>query len=456
MTGKELLLKAIKNEPTPRPAWTPFVGVHGGRLTGVTAREYLQSGELIVQGLKKARRLYRPDGLPVVFDLQVEAEILGCSLRWADDVPPSVQSHPLEMGTLEDLPEFSTDKGRFPEIQFALHNLKNEFNDEVALYGLISGPFTLALHLLGNNIFLDMFMDPEKVKRLLDYCAAVGCQTAAFYLENGADVVAIVDPMTSQISAEHFTEFVTPRVNTVFDFVRQQGGLSSMFVCGDATRNLEAMFQTHCDYVSIDENIPLDRVRRLAAEHGKAFGGNLKLTSVLLFGTPDEVKLHAIETIDSGGQQGFILAPGCDLPYACPRENLSAVAEMVHDEYQREVARNTLRTGKDQSWDHIRLDDYQSNNFITVEVGTLDSTSCAPCQYMVEAVSRAAREFGDRVKIVEHKISTREGLGYMVKLGISSIPTICIEGQVAFSSVIPDQETLKKTFREALHAKEKK
>ena len=90
MNKRELLLKALRNEPTPRPAWVPFVGVHGGKLIGKSAREYLQSSDLIVQGLKKACELYKPDGLPVVFDLQLEAEVLGCELRWAEQTPPAV------------------------------------------------------------------------------------------------------------------------------------------------------------------------------------------------------------------------------------------------------------------------------------------------------------------------------------------------------------------------------
>ena len=56
MTGKQLLLKALRDETTPRPAWVPFVGVHGAKLIGVTAWDYLRSSERIVAGLSKAAR----------------------------------------------------------------------------------------------------------------------------------------------------------------------------------------------------------------------------------------------------------------------------------------------------------------------------------------------------------------------------------------------------------------
>lgn len=453
MKEKELLFAAIRNEETERPGWVPFVGVHGGKLIGEKAGSYLQSCDLIVKGLKRAHELYKPDGLPVVFDLQVEAEILGCRLNWADEVPPSVTSHPLETGSIDDLPAFSTNAGRFPVIREAMHMLKKEIGEDVALFGLITGPFTLALHLAGNNIFLDMFTEPGKVRDLLSFCSEIGKKTARFYIENGAEVIAIVDPMTSQISPDHFQEFVSDPVNRIFDEIKNLKAYASMFVCGDATKNLEVMFQTHCDYVSIDENIPLNYVKELGQKYDKAFGGNLKLTSVLLFGTETDARLHAIENIDQGGTKGFILAPGCDLPYGCPEENLQGVAEMVLDEYQREVARKTLKAGESMSLDHIKLKDYESQPYVTVEVGTLDSTSCAPCQYMYEAAQKAARQFGDKVKVIEHKISTRDGLGYMMKLGISSIPSICIDGEIAFKSIIPDQKTFIETLQKKLQQK---
>ncbi len=165
MTGKELILSAVKGAATPRPAWLPFVGCHGGKLIGKTATEYLKSSSLMVEGLRKAKELYRPDGLPVTFDLQVEAEILGCQLHWADEVPPSVVTHPLEDAfDLASLPAFDATRGRLPVIMSALEALNEQIGEEVALYGLLCGPFTLALHLRGNNIFLDMFDEPRKVQ----------------------------------------------------------------------------------------------------------------------------------------------------------------------------------------------------------------------------------------------------------------------------------------------------
>ncbi len=449
MTGKALLIEAMKGRATPRPAWVPFVGVHGGALIGRTAADYLRSADLLVAGLRKARESYRPDGLPVVFDLQVEAEVLGCQLHWADDVPPAVVTHPLTMQTLDTLPPIDAAAGRFPVILEAMDRLTAEFGDSVALYGLVCGPFTLALHLLGNDIFLMMFDDPEKVKRIIAFCADVACRSADIYLDRGATVVGVVDPMTSQISPEHFVDYVTPNVNRVFDHIRGRGGLSSLFVCGDASRNLEAMCDTHADNISVDEQIPMARLRDLCLARGKSFGGNLKLTAVLLLGNEDDARREAIEVMEASGATGFILAPGCDLPYHTPERNLRAVADMVHDDYARKVARASTPAKERDSFDDIELPDYDNHKPVIVDVITLDSTSCAPCQYMMEAVTQAARDAFVKTFVNEHKIKVRNGLGMMAKLGVQNLPTICIDGEVRFASIIPDHDTLVRAIEDA-------
>lgn len=463
MNGRELLLQTIDGKRCERAPWVPFVGCHGGSLLGISAADYLKSSKHISDGLLKARELYRPDGLPVVFDLQIEAEILGCKLQWADDLPPCVASHPLEEEIdLAGLPSFSTDAGRFPLVFEAMDRLREAFAGEVALLGLITGPFTLAVHLRGNEIFLDMYDEPEQVKELITHCARIGREAAEAYLAHGADVIAAVDPMTSQISPEHFEEFVAPAVNLVFDGVAEKGGRSSLFVCGDARRVLEKMFQTNCHQVCVDENIPLPMARELARRHGKSFGGNLKLTTKLLLGTEADCRRDALECLEEGGSEAFVLAPGCDLPFAVPPANLAAVAEIVHDPYKREIERALAESEKnaccgvgpspqapEPDGEAVKYD----GEDVVVEVVTLDSGACAPCQYMVNAARKAAEGFGGRVTVVEHKVKNHEGIGAMKRLGVANIPTICIDGQVRYVSLIPDQPALVGALQSALDAK---
>ena len=448
MKGLQLLEKAFRLEEVQRAPWVPFVGVHGGELIGVDAEVYLKSSQHIVDGISKAVELYRPDGIPVAFDLQIEAEILGCDLAWSKENPPAVVSHPLADGKdLKSLQIPTKNDGRIPIVLEAAANLKEKYPD-LALYGIITGPFTLALHLLGTDIFMKLFEDTDYIAELMQFCAEVGIKHSEMLLEAGCDVIAVVDPMTSQIDPGSFETFVTPYAKMIFDFVRMRKKYSSFFVCGHAQQNIEVMCDCKPDNISIDENIPLDYVKEVALQKGISFGGNMKLTSVLLLGDELDSKKEAVTCLDLGAKKGFVLAPGCDLPMKTPVANLQAVSNLVYDEYDQEVTRKLEHTSSLQA---LELDGHWQNNKVVIDIITLDSASCAPCQYMVEAVKYATVDFGDKVIVNEHKIKDVDGIRMMMALGVQNVPTTCINGKVSFISQIPRKTEIIKAIENALN-----
>lgn len=451
MNGLSLIKQAIRLEPVERVPWVPFVGVHGGHLIGVDAEQYLKSAPNMIAGLTKAIELYKPDGIPVSFDLQLEAEILGCRLNWAKENPPAVVTHPLSEGVLLSSLKIPTAQdGRIPIVLETTRTLRTQ-NPEIALYGLITGPFTLALHLLGTEIFMKLFEDPEYVMEVMDFCTKVAISYSEMLLDAGCDVIAVVDPMTSQIDPVSFETYVTPYVSQIFDFIRQKEKLSSFFVCGHAQQNIEAMCDCHPDNISIDENIPLDFVKEIALSKKISFGGNLKLTVVLLMGDSDDCKHDALSCLDLGGNQGFILAPGCDLPMQTPVENIQAVAELVFSRYLQDIARNLDK--KESKLDILNMKDYGQSDKVIVDIITLDSESCAPCQYMVEAVKRVAPHFEGVVEWREHPIKKMEAVSFMSSLMVKNIPTICIDGKIVFVSQIPPQNLLIEAIQKRINEK---
>lgn len=449
--GLELIKKAMKLEEVERIPWVPFVGAHAGSLLGLTATEFLKSSDKIVEGVNKAIELYNPDGIPVAFDLQIEAEALGCKLAWADDNPPAVISHPLMEGIkLEDMKVPCPCKGRIPMVMEATQKLREQHPD-LALYGLITGPFTLALHLLGTDIFMQMMMEPEKTHQLMRFTTDVAKMMATNYIEAGADIIALVDPMTSQIDPMSFETFVSPYLVELNDLIREANALSSLFVCGNAQQNIEVMCQTKPDNISIDENIPLDFVRDIALKYNVSFGGNIKLTVVLLMGDEEASRRDALDCMDIGGKKGFILAPGCDLAMETPIKNLVAVSELVHDE----VLQGELRASE-ASTENIELLDLTNHwdkEKVIIDIITLDSSSCAPCQYMVDAVSRAAESYGNKVIFKEHRIKEMVGVQMMASLGVKNLPTIVMDGTIEFISQIPPINDIKTKIEEHLASK---
>ncbi|MFO7905280.1 MAG: uroporphyrinogen decarboxylase family protein [Pirellulaceae bacterium] len=451
MTSLARLLTALRCGEVDRPPWVPFVGCHAATLLGITADEYLRNEEHLVAGVQAAIDRYRPDGMPVVFDLQLEAEALGCQLNWDEKNPPSVVSHPLVDGrAIDDFQMPMAHEGRIGMALSATSRLRRS-NPDIGLYGLVTGPFTLALHLLGTDIFMKMFDQAEYVHRVLAFCKEVGITLARYYVKAGCDVIALVDPMTSQIGPEQFTEYVLPVAKPVFDDIRRQGKLSSFFVCGHAQQNVEVMCRCGPDNVSVDENIPLQYVRDVCIEKGISFGGNLQLTSVLLLGSRMDSQRNALACMEIGGTHGFVLSPGCDLPFDTPPENLEAVYELVSDPYQQDVVRSAGREMKEG--DRLDLREYGERDKIIVDIITLDSEACAPCHYMVGAVKQVAPEFEGIVEWREHKIKYRESLVFMTSLMVRNVPTICIDGKIKFISRIPPRDELIAAIQQRINEK---
>ncbi len=452
MTGRELVLAALRRQATPRVPWVPFTGVHIGSLKGVNAEQLLKSADLLVACGIEANQRYQPDGQPVIFDLQVEAEILGCELKWAKDAPPAVATHPLADGyeRLGDLPMPRQEDGRLPIILEAMRGLKEKIGHNTALYGLVVGPFTLALHLRGTNLFLDMFDQPETVKELMDFCRRVTEQVADYYIDAGMDVIAVVDPMISQISADHFQEFVSEAAVHIFDFIRQRGACSSFFVCGNATPVLEVMAQCKPDGISVDENVDLGYAKEIADKYQVSYGGNIPLTTVMLLGSPADNMQSALELIDAHSGPGFILSPGCDMPYNVPPENVSAVSLAVFDPDKARVFVQNNKKDRDIAEIEVEIPDYDNLPGVLIEVLTLDSATCPPCKYMVDATKEVAKFFEGNVDWVEYKITEKENIVRMQRLGVTNIPTIVINGRPTFVSYIPDLATYKQEIEKVL------
>src|SRR5512143_2786541 len=155
--GKELLLGTLRHQEMPAAPWVPFAGVHAGRLKGYSAEEVLRDGGKLVESLLAVNEIYDPDGQPVIFDLQVEAELLGCELAWAAKAPPAVATHPLAARPEVPVRLPERGEGRLPLILEAMRQMKRAVGQRTALYGLVCGPFTLASHLRGTEIFMDLF-----------------------------------------------------------------------------------------------------------------------------------------------------------------------------------------------------------------------------------------------------------------------------------------------------------
>lgn len=456
LSGKQLVMKVLNHEDTNgQVPWIPFAGVHAGLLKGYTGKEILTDGDKLLESLLEVNKIYKPDGMPVVFDLQLEAEILGCELLWADNNPPSVSGHPFEAE--KAIPcrcKFPTEEsGRLPIVLNTMRRLKQEIGGETALYGLLCGPLTLASHLRGSKLFIDMRKDPEYVTQLFNYCAEYALKMIDLYLDAGTDVIAVVDPLVSQISPKMLDNLLHEPFKAIFDYIRLKGAKSAFFVCGDATVELDAMCRTNPDSVAVDENVNMLGAKEVTDKYNIALSGNIPLTTVMLFGTQQDNMKYVVDLLAQlQTTHNLMISPGCDMPYSIPIENAVACSFAVH---RPEEAKQMIANYEGSGFDDIEIEipDYQGMDKVFIELFTLDPDQCAACNYMVESVADIFDEIKDIAQYTVYKYFIREDIARTAKMGLKNLPTMCMDGESAYISIIPDREELIAEVTKRYHAK---
>jgi uroporphyrinogen decarboxylase len=335
--SKQLFLDALHCKPTARAPWFPYACINCAFHIGESAEKYLKDPKLIAKGLVATAKRYRADAIPLLFDLSVEANAIGCDLRWWADNVPSVTTHPCSsLQTPKDLgfKIQEKDSGRWPII-FEAASLAKPGLDELdcCMVGLHAGPLTLASHLAGVRIFTDMYKNKDFAHNILGFASETIKRSAEFYVELGCEAIGIVDPVASQVRPEVFEEFVKPYVQLAKNVIHNAGRSSLFLICGDCTKVLKNVCTIGTHAFAIDEQLNLNMVRDMALEHGLGFGGRLKLTLALSLGllSPRE---DTIANLAAGSTRGYFLAPGCDIPYDVSTESIDQVLGAIDWYYE--------------------------------------------------------------------------------------------------------------------------
>lgn len=138
------------------------------------------------------------------------------------------------------------------------------------------------------------------------------------------------------------------------------------------------------------------------------------------------------------------------MPYEIPIENTIGVAQAaLNTDETREMVKNYI-AGADFDLDAVELPDYEHLTKPLVEVFTLDSATCAACTYMMGAANVAKATYDDKIDMVEYKFTIKENIARCMKMGVKNLPSIYINGQLKFSSLIPSKEELEKAIEEVM------
>jgi uroporphyrinogen decarboxylase len=171
----------------------------------------------------------------------------------------------------------------------------------------------------------------------------------------------------------------------------------------------------------------------------------------MLHGTQQDNIKSVLKLIDSIEHKNFILSPGCDMPYATPIENTVACAQAVKNP---EISREMIKNYEAVQYDiDVEIPDYKNSDKVIVELFLIDPDQCAACTYMQNSVFDAFDEVKDLAEYRVYKYIIKEDIARTKKMGIINLPSICVNGDIKWISIIPGREEFVNVVK--TYAKEK-
>ena len=231
-----------------------------------------------------------------------------------------------------------------------------ELGGDVWIRGALSGPFSLAVSLMGaEEFFLCCWDSPDASKRLLEHCTAIIKEFGAAYLDAGAEVI-LFDSQASPdlLSPKMYREYVLPCTRSIVEHFQQLG------VRGRAAHHRRQHHAHHRRPAGDRRQQPAVRLhrrlarrgRRAAAQQGRSVRRNMS-PQFVASATPDEVFETARQMVAEGADlPGFIIGTAV-VPYGTPTENLLAVRKRLYRE-QRRLNRGSRRSGPSRTHDRGR------------------------------------------------------------------------------------------------------
>lgn len=267
------------------------------------------------------------ESVVVPFDMGVEAETLGCTVKYYDDGSPRVL-YPTISGKLSDtvadvrlnLPVDLAQAGRLPLVMEAIRKIKAKVGDRAAVGSWVLGPFTLAGQITDlNDLLKNSFKKPDMVNHLLAQLADVLVKIINLYKEAGADFITVreMGATSDVVSPRMFENLVLPHLRRLFAAIPSP---KVLHICGDTNKIIPLMAQAGADALSVDQKNDLAASRAKLPE--AVLLGNIDPYNLLVQGTPETIEAGIRKIIDNGPSAVW---PGCDIWPEVPPENMKAL-----------------------------------------------------------------------------------------------------------------------------------
>ncbi len=335
------LEQALNCRSSDRFPFLPAIYEHKAWFVGETPSRVCRDVGLFTTAVLAEYERVQPDALTIGLDVyNVEAEAVGCRVTYygGDDTSiPAVAPEGAVFQGSEDvaslkMPDPHKD-GRMPLNLEVARNVTRVLGREVPIRGAVSGPFSMAAHLVGpEHLFMLTVTHPALVKDLIAFSSEVIKRYGRAFIELGCGVV-IFDSQASPelLSPQMYRDFVLAPTQSIINHFQQCGLLHvPLIIGGNTTKILDSYLETGGNNILCDARAEVQQFVERCSKARRAFRRNMD-SADFLQRTPEELHQRALRTLEeSRDYAGFILGTGV-VPYGTPLANLVAIREALQE-----------------------------------------------------------------------------------------------------------------------------
>jgi MtaA/CmuA family methyltransferase len=332
MNSYDRLPARLRGDAVDRPPNFDIMMTFAAHFISQPLHRYYQDYWVLCAANFAVRDAFDLDILQAISDPYREAADFGAQVEFPDDSLPVCRVPLLaEPGDLRLLRHPDPSAGqRMSDRLEAVRLFRQRAGGEVPIMGWVEGALAEAADLRGVGALLtDLYDRPEWVRDLLEICAEVAIGFAKAQVAAGADIIGLGDAIASQVSPKAYRQFALSYEQRIFAAVHEMGALARLHICGNTTRILTGMAESGADIIDVDWMVDMRTAAGVFGDRA-AICGNADPVTVMLRGTPEQVRQVTLDCLAAGGPRS-ISAAGCEIPDGTPHANLLAQARALAD-----------------------------------------------------------------------------------------------------------------------------
>jgi uroporphyrinogen decarboxylase len=227
------------------------------------------------------------------------------------------------------------DPNKTGNLDFVANDLKKFSGDFLVITSGYGGIYERAYFLMGYEEFMtNLALNPSIIEDLLDKITDYKIEIAKGIIKAGCKVGHNGDDLGTQtgsmFSRKTFQKILMPRMARLWSVYKDAGIPVIFHSCGNITEFIPDLIEIGLDVLEPVQ--PVMDLKYIKKEFGKyiTFWGGIDTQKVLPYGTPQQVKELASDTIRTLGKGGgYIIATAQEVMKDVPLENVKALVETI-------------------------------------------------------------------------------------------------------------------------------